>query len=92
MTPYELLGIDRKAGLEDIKQAYRGLAKELHPDVNSGDEVAAERFKEITAAYNLLANRGARAEYDGNRRREDGKEPWEKGGEWFNLEIDESAG
>ena len=58
MNVYDLLGIDRDADLDAIKRAYRGLAKELHPDVNAGDEKAADRFKEITAAYNMLAGFG----------------------------------
>ena len=67
MNAYEFLGIDRGADLDAIKRAYRTLAKQLHPDVNAGDEQAADRFKEITAAYNMLADNRKRAEYDGNR-------------------------
>ncbi len=96
MNAYELLGIAPCADLDAIKRAYRGLAKALHPDVNAGDGAASERFKEITAAYNLLANRRKRAEYDltGAMRgapRSDA-EPWQKGGAWFDFEIDESTG
>ncbi len=80
MNAYELLGVDRLADLRKIKQAYRSLAKELHPDVNTGDEEAADRFKRITAAYNLLADtkrsapnttamRAARAVHPGTARR-----------------------
>ncbi|MEE8444000.1 MAG: DnaJ domain-containing protein [Alphaproteobacteria bacterium] len=96
MNAYELLGIATGADLDAIKQAYRGLAKELHPDVNAGDEAASERFKEITAAYNLLANRHKRAEYDLTRAMrgapQSDAEPWQKGGAWFDFEIDESTG
>jgi len=95
MSPYELLGVERGADLDDIKRAYRTLAKELHPDVNAGDEEAAERFKHITAAYNLLANRRKRAEFDRNSpaTNDDGAvQPWQKGGAWFDFEIDESTG
>jgi len=96
MNVYDFLGVTRDAGLEEIKRAYRRLAKALHPDVNAGDEQAAERFKEITAAYNVLADRRKRAEYDLNRSNPgggaNGSEPWEKGGAWFDLEIDETTG
>ena len=96
MNAYDLLGIDRGADLDAIKRAYRGLAKQLHPDVNAGDEEAADRFKEITAAYNILADNRKRAEYDGNRMGRDennsGPKPWEENGAWYDFEIDETSG
>ena len=96
MNAYDLLSIDRGADLDAIKRAYRGLAKQLHPDVNAGDEKAADRFKEITAAYNMLADNRKRAEHDGNRTGRDenqsGPKPWEEDGAWYEFEIDESSG
>jgi len=96
MNAYDLLGVERSADIDEIKRAYRKLAKELHPDVNAGDPAAAERFKEITAAYNLLANRRKRVEYDLNRPMPGGDDgtpqPWEKGGAWFDFELDETTG
>lgn len=86
MSPYEILGVGRKAPLDEIKRAYRKLAKELHPDVNAGDKAAAERFKEITAAYNLLADGARRSAATGER------QPWQKGGAWFEFEVDEATG
>ena len=71
MNAYELLGIERNAALDEIKQAYRRLAKGLHPDVNAGDSEAAERFKAVTAAYNLLADAKKRVEYDRTQRQHD---------------------
>ena len=94
-SPYDLLGVQKDADLNEIKRAYRKLAKELHPDVNVGDDVATERFKRITAAYNLLADKHKRAEFDQNTFSEpqDGQvKPWQKGGTWFDFEIDESTG
>ncbi len=95
MNAYELLGVEKNAGLEEIKQAYRRLAKNLHPDVNRADQEAAERFKEITIAYNLLADRLKRAAYDRSldlAGRTGGPQPWQKGGAWFEFEIDETTG
>ncbi len=93
MTPYELLGVEPSADLEAIKRAYRALAKELHPDLNSGNDEAADRFKRITAAYNLLADKKRRAEIDSSlARARTGGKPWQKGGAWFDFEIDEATG
>lgn len=96
MNAYALLGIDRLADLDTIKQAYRNLAKKLHPDINTGDEDAAEEFKLITAAYNLLADAKKRTDYDRNLRRKnrtsEHNAPWEKRGVWYKFEIDTTSG
>ncbi|MCC7127649.1 MAG: molecular chaperone DnaJ [Microbacteriaceae bacterium] len=60
---YEVLGVDRSASQDDIKKAYRKLARELHPDVNPGQE-AQERFKLVTHAYDVLSDPQAREQYD----------------------------
>lgn len=60
---YETLGVARDAGQDEIKKAYRRLARELHPDVNPSPE-AAERFKDVTHAYDVLGDATSRAEYD----------------------------
>lgn len=62
--PYKLLGIKKSASEAEIRKAYRALAKKLHPDVNPGDEATETRFKEVTAAYNLLSNKDLRQQYD----------------------------
>ena len=60
---YEVLGVDRNASADDIKKAYRRLARELHPDVNPSSE-AAERFKQVTHAYDVLSDPHERQQYD----------------------------
>ncbi|GAA2022587.1 molecular chaperone DnaJ [Agromyces tropicus] len=60
---YEVLGVARDASPDDIKKAYRRLARELHPDVNPGAE-ASERFKQVTHAYDVLSDPKQRQQYD----------------------------
>jgi len=62
--PYSLLGVSRSADEKTIKSAYRKLAKELHPDRNKDNPKAAERFAEVTRAYDLLSDKDKRAQYD----------------------------
>ncbi|WP_017665312.1 DnaJ C-terminal domain-containing protein [Porphyrobacter sp. AAP82] len=61
---YATLGIPRTASEADIKSAYRKLAKELHPDRNTDNPKAAEKFSEVTRAYDLLSDKAKRAQYD----------------------------
>jgi len=63
-NPYTLLGVSKTATEKEIKSAYRKLAKTLHPDVNPDNPKAEEKFKEVTAAYNLLSNPQLRKQYD----------------------------
>ncbi len=62
--PYEVLGVARDAGETDVKKAFRRLARELHPDVNTHDPQAEEKFKEAAEAYEILADAERRATYD----------------------------
>lgn len=61
---YEVLGIDRNADQQEIRRAFRKLARQYHPDVNPGDRVAEERFKEINEAYEVLSDPEKREKYD----------------------------
>ena len=62
--PYETLGVKKDATAEDIQKAYRRLAKKYHPDLNPGDKTAEEKFKEVSAANELLSDADKRARYD----------------------------
>lgn len=62
--PYSTLGVARGASEKEIKSAYRKLAKELHPDTNRDNPKAAERFSEVTRAYDLLSDKDKRAQFD----------------------------
>ncbi len=77
--PYAVLGVARGASSADIRQAYRRLAKELHPDTRPGDAVSEERFKRVSAAFHLLSDPEKRRRFDrgeidgdGNARRANG--------------------
>jgi molecular chaperone DnaJ len=61
---YAVLGVDKKASQDEIKKAYRKLARRYHPDRNPDDKAAEERFKEISAAYDVLGDPDKRKEYD----------------------------
>jgi molecular chaperone DnaJ len=61
---YDILGIKRDASEKEIKQAYRRLARQYHPDVNPGDKSAEAKFKEINEAYEILSDKDKRKKYD----------------------------
>ena len=61
---YKILGVDRKASDDEIRKAYRKLAKKYHPDYNPNDKQAEDRFKEINEAYEVLSDSKRRSYYD----------------------------
>jgi DnaJ-class molecular chaperone len=63
-SPYEILGVAKTASADDIRKAYRALAKKLHPDLNPGDKKSETRFKEIASANDILSDNTKRAKFD----------------------------
>jgi curved DNA-binding protein len=61
---YELLGVERGSSPDDVKKAFRQLARQYHPDMNPGDKVAEEKFKEFNEAYRVLSDPTTRSQYD----------------------------
>lgn len=63
-NPYEVLGVKKEASEDEIRAAYRKLAKKYHPDLNPGNKAAETRFKEVASAYDLLSDKNKRARFD----------------------------
>ncbi len=72
--PYAALGVPKSSSAEEIRKAYRKLAKELHPDVRPNDKASTERFKRLTAAFNLLTDAEQRGRFDRGEIDADGNE------------------
>lgn len=72
--PYETLGVARTAKPEEIRKAYRKLAKKLHPDLNPGDRSAEARFKDVSSAYDLLSDPEKRRRFDAGEIDAEGQE------------------
>ncbi|MEW6001317.1 MAG: molecular chaperone DnaJ [Nitrospirota bacterium] len=75
---YEILGVNKTASQDEIKRAFRKLARKYHPDLNPRDKTAEQKFKEISEAYEVLSDPKKRAEYD-----QYGRTPFETGGPGF---------
>lgn len=69
-----ILGVQKSASADEIRRAYRKLAKELHPDTNPGDKASEERFKKVTQAFKLLSNAESRGKFDRGEIDADGNE------------------
>ena len=61
---YEVLGVNKGSTDDEIKKAYRKLAKKYHPDLNPDDDTAEQKFKEVSEAYEILSDKEKRARYD----------------------------
>ncbi|MHB8882337.1 MAG: molecular chaperone DnaJ [Thermodesulfovibrionales bacterium] len=77
---YEVLGVDKKASQDEIKKAYRKLARKYHPDLNPGDKASENKFKELNDAYETLSDEKKRADYDLH-----GNSPFNAGGPGFDY-------
>ena len=84
---YELLGVDRGASADDLKRAYRKLARQYHPDANPDDQEAEAKFKEISEAYAVLSDESARARYD--QFGHEGLRSGGMGGDPFNFDLND---
>ncbi len=86
---YAVLGLQKKSSIEEVKKAYKKLARKYHPDLNPGDKSAEEKFKEISEAYAILSNPEKKKKYDSFGQYEDFDVPPSRGGvhfEGFNFE------
>ncbi|HEY5289987.1 MAG TPA: DnaJ C-terminal domain-containing protein [Caulobacteraceae bacterium] len=103
--PYKELGVARGAGADDIRKAFRKLAKQHHPDANRGDKASEEKFKRLSAAFDLLGDPDKRRKFDAGEIDADGREiargftgnPFgqgggPRGGEFDNVDLGEILG
>ena len=104
--PYQELGVSRAASADDVRKAFRKLAKQHHPDANPGDKAAEERFKRVSAAFDILGDDEKRKKFDRGEIDADGREmfrgggPFQQGGyrsggggaEFEGVDIDEILG
>jgi curved DNA-binding protein len=94
---YKILGVERTAGADEIKKAYRKLAMKYHPDRNQGNKQSEDKFKEINEAYEVLSDPQKRSRYD---QLGDSYTTWERGGaqggfnwnDWINQAQQQQAG
>jgi molecular chaperone DnaJ len=93
MDHYELLGVRRNASSAELRRAYQKLARRLHPDLNPGDPLAAERYRAVTEAFQVLQDKERRAAYDRGERKEKAPPPVAAVGfEGFDFSIEAKSG
>ena len=80
--PYQELGVSRTATSDEVRKAFRKLAKENHPDTNPGNKAAEERFKKVSAAFDIVGDAEKRKKFDAGQLDNDGRETFGGGGPW----------
>ncbi|MEM8616215.1 MAG: J domain-containing protein [Pseudomonadota bacterium] len=90
--PYTVLGVSRSASADEVRAAYKRLAKANHPDLNAGDEVKAERFKAASAAYEIIGDADKRAQYDRGEIDAEGQPRGASHGAWPGAGMGQSDG
>ena len=88
---YHVLGISKDASEAEIKSAYRKLARKYHPDLNKDDKSAAEKFKEVSCAYDILGDKEKRKKYDNGEIDCDGKPTGYGAGFGGNIKVTATA-
>ena len=76
MNPYEILGLTSSASTDEVKRAYRKLARQYHPDLHPGDEAASKKMNEINEAYDRIMNPSKYAAEDARRARADAQQQY----------------
>ena len=89
--PYQVLGVGRQASAEEVKRAYRALAKKLHPDLNPGNDKIEQQFKEVSQAYAILGDAEKRKRFDRGEIDAAGQETPRRGG-FYRAQAERGAG